>query len=271
MTTKLGSKKKVAPRLKDRTLNDMQRFYRSLDLQMLWQDFCGKIDKGGRPLYKSGRMLARAVGINDKQCDFLTYLFGPELPEKERNTEWDFVTPLDFVKKRQAGAWFTEENLKTHSKAIKESINALESLRSAGNGITLHAFVRAEKLMEQIDTDFSGRFLSEGVSFEENAKRARLYMELHERAVHMLGYAQDLYAKAHGINFADSSGFEKLLMAQALVANATTAAKESRTEKVLNSIVQMVLEKGARHGLDLPSSVTSKVITMTQDSKRRHR
>jgi hypothetical protein len=247
----------------------MRSFYRSLDIQLLWQDFCGKIDKGGRPLYKSARSLARAVGTNDKQVEFLAYLFGPELPAEEIDARFAFVTPLDFVKKRNDGAWFTEDALKAHSKAIRESVNALESLRSAGNGVTLHALVRAEKLMEQIDRDFSGHFLAEGVTFQENAARARLYMELHERAVHMLGYAQDLYAKAHGINFADSSGFEKLLMAQALVANATTAAKESRTEKVLNDIVQMVLEKGARHNLDLPASVTSKVITMTSDVKKK--
>jgi hypothetical protein len=269
MTAKSKSKTKAVPKMKDRTIDDMQRYYRSLDLASLWQDFYAKINKGGRPLYTSARMLARAVGENDKQREFLGYLLGPKSGDVDLAKQFTFVEPLDFDQKRDKGGWFTEDSLKAHAKVIRDQINALDALRSAGNGITLHSFVRMEKLAQQLDEDFSGKFFVDGATLKENEQRAQLYIALHDRLLHMIGYAQDIYAKSHGINFADMSGFEKLLAAQALMIGAGQAAKESRTEKVLTSIVEMVLEKGARHGLDLPASVTGKVITMTQDVKKK--
>lgn len=265
---KLDKKKTVPAVPKNRTLDDMQRFYRTLDLAELWQDFFVSIDSSGRPKYKSARHFARHLAENDKQREFLTWLFGPAKDsDPQMDLLYPFAKPLDFDYKRETGGWYTEENLRTHSKAIREELNALEALRAAGNGITLNSLSRMENMARQLDKDFGGRFMVDGLSMKENMVRARFYVMLQERLLKMIGYAQDIYAKSHGINFQDMSGFERLLAANAITTAAVNTASNSRVSKVLNTIVEMALEKAVTHGLPLPKDVTDKVVIEAKKSK----
>jgi hypothetical protein len=253
---------------KNRALADMQRYYRSLDLSAMWNDFYVSIDPSGRPKYKSSRQFAKSIAANEAQLEFLTWLLGPKDSDLRLKAIYPFASPLDFDGKRETGGWFTPQNLKEHSKAIREQINALEALRSAGNGITIHSLARMENLAERLDQDFSGRFFVDGLSLKENAQRAQLYVALHDKLLHMIGYAQDIYAKSHGINFQDMSGFERLLQAQALAMAATSSARESKADRVMGKIVEMALEKSAKRGIPLPAEV-EKVIVMQSDRKEK--
>jgi hypothetical protein len=256
----MGTRKvKAKARVKDRTAYDMQRYYRSLDLAELWTDFYVSIAPSGRPKYASAKHFARLTATNPQQREFLTWLFGPGNPEQ--NKEFSFAQPLDFEKKRADDGWFNEANLKAHSKDIRQQINALEALRTAGNGITINSLARMEGLARKLDEDFGGRFFVEGLTSKENFARARLYLAMHDKLLKMIGFAQDIYAKSHGINFQDMSGFERLLAAQALALAGQQQTKSTRAEKMLDNLVQMVLEKGVKHKLPLPEDV-DKVITM---------
>lgn len=257
-------RKPAAP--KNRALEDMQRFYRSLDLAALWEDFYVSIDAGGRPKYKSVRQFAKAHSTNEKQFDFLIWLFGPKDSDSALKAVYPYADPLEFEKRRESGGWFTEENLQEHSKLIRQEINALDALRSAGNGITIHSLARMENLARRLDEDFNGRFFVDGLSMKENVQRARLYVMLQEKLLHMIGYAQDIYAKSHGINFQDMSGFERLLAAQAMAMAASTEVRESRVTKVMGRIVEMALEKGTKHNIPLPAEV-EKVVVMGAQKK----
>jgi len=261
-------KKTAAP--KNRALDDMRRFYKSLDFAALWNDFYMSIDPSGRPKFKSARQfvssLVPKVIQNETQLDFLVWVFGPKDSDPRMAALYPFAEPLDFDNRRDTGGWFTEANLKEHSKVIRQEINALEALRSAGNGITIHSLARMENLAERLDADFSGRFFVDGLTLKENIARAQLYVSLHDKLLHMIGYAQDIYAKSHGINFQDMSGFERLLTAQALAMSAATEVRTSKADKVMGKIIEMALAKSAKHGIQLPADV-EKVIVMESGRK----
>jgi len=247
---------------KNRTLDDMQRFYRTLDLAGLWEEFYASIGSSGRPLYNTVRQFAKAKAVNEKQLEFLLWLFGPEGADPQADLLYPFAKPLDFEKKRASGGWFTDEALKAHSREIAREISALDALRMAGNGITINSLVRMENLARRLDEDFGGRFFVEGLSMKQNLERASEYVSLHARLLNMIAQAQDIYAKSHGINFADMSGFERLLAAQAMTLAASSNARESRAFQAIHDITEMTLEKAAKHGFELPSEITNKIVTI---------
>jgi hypothetical protein len=252
---------------KNRAVDDMQRFYRSLDLAALWTDFYVSIAPSGRPKYASARQFGRSIGENEKQKEFLAWIFGPAL-EANVASPYPFARPLEFDKKRDTGGWFSEDNLKEYSKDIRQQINALDALRSVGNGITVHSLARMEHLAQRLDEDFGGRFFVDGLSSKENLARAHAYLLMHEKLLHMIGEAQDIYAKSHGINFQDMSGFERLIAAQAMMLAAGSEAKTTRAGRVMDKIVEMVLEKSTKHGLQLPAEV-EKVVVLEAGKERK--
>lgn len=238
----------------------MRRFYRSLDLSALFETFADSMTSTGHYRYPTAYQLAISKGVNQEQKDFLIYLLGPDPGDPDLALRFAGIQPLDFDKKRKTGKWFTSENVRAHSEAIRREINALDALREAGNRITVNSLVRMENLARQLDADFGGRFFVDGLSHEENMRRAKTYIDLHTRLLHLIGEAQDIYAKSHGINFADMSGFERLLAAQALTLAAQHGGHESKAGQVLDKIVQMTLEKHAEHKIPLPATIENVVV-----------
>lgn len=260
MRTSYRKSLKKAAGPKSRALDDMRRFHRGLDIAEMWQEFFVCVDHAGRPKYRTSKQLAKAYSKNEKQLEFLTWLLGAPNEHDPLNKEFYFCEPLDYDTKRKTGGWFTEETIRAHSKQIRGELNALTALRLAGDGITINSLSRMEKLAAQLDQDFSGRFFMDGLSWKENMMRARMYVSLHEKLLQMIGYAQDIYAKSHGINFQDMSGFERLLTAQALVAATSRTVTESRAGKVLEKLVEMGLEKAAQHRFPLPVDVEAEIV-----------
>ena len=242
---------------KDRSLDDMRRFHRSLDMSELWEEFYVSMDSSGRPKYNSAKHFARCKAASPKQLEFLTWLFGPKDDDAERDLEYIFTKPLEFDKRRDTGGWFTDEALRAHSKEITREINALDALRAAGNGITINSLSRMETLARRLDEEFRGRFFVDGVSFKENVYRAKAYLGLHDKLLHMIGYAQDIYAKSHGVNFNDMSAWQQLLTAAAVKG----AVSESRADRVFKQLAEMAFEKAAQHRTELPPEVHN-VITI---------
>ena len=251
---------------KNRALQDMKRFYGSLDLKEMWEEFTGAVASSGKLRYRSARQFANAKGENETQKDFLAWLLGPAKPrDPVRASIYTFAEPYDFDAKRKFGGWFNEENLRAHSKAIRQEMVALDALRAAGNGITINSLARMEQLAAQLDTDFGGVFFVDGLSLDDNVKRASAYIRLHEKILGMIAQAQDLYAKSHGINFADMSGFERLLTAQALALATGDVKRETRAAQVLGRIVEMTLEKSTKYQTELPASVEKVIVDTKQE------
>lgn len=248
-------------------------FYRSLDFRELWEDFFDSVNSNGTRKWKSAKQLANSLGKTQAQKDFLIWVLGPDDDSHPSHKErFPQITPLDFDKKRDEGGWFTEASLKKHAGVIKKNLTALEALKMVGEEVTVHSLSRMENLARTIDKEFAGKLFVDGLDWKENKERAQLYVSLHLRVLNMIDQAQDIYAKSHGINFSDMSGFEKLLTAQALAINATlanqTSAHESRQSRLLNGLITMTLEKAAERGLPLPKDV-SNVIEMSVETPKK--
>jgi hypothetical protein len=257
----MGSRRK--PLKKDANNDDTRAFHGSLDFAELWDDFYLSVKPNGYPKYGSIRNFVGRQLWSDPHKDFMYWLLGPAEPrDAAMETKYPWALPQDWEEKRRTGGWYSEDSLKEFGKNIRGKIDALESLRAAGNGVTVNSLLRIERLMQQLDKDFQGRFFVDGLDLKENAARATLYIKLQERLLVMLDKAQDIYAKSHGINFHDMSGFEQLLAAQLLTKHAETS--QSKGRQVMEQFIDMTLEKSMKYNTPLPEGLKETTLAVVR-------
>lgn len=269
-------KKKPLPAdFRDRALVDMRLYFRATDWSDLWQRWFLSVDGENERKYKSLREFAKAMAESKEQKHFLLWYLGPKPEDGEVDLEapkYKFITdgPVDWVKKRNSGGWFTEGNLKAFGMEINRRMNALDALREAGK-ITLHSLVRAEQLAQRLDEAFQGTFFIPGMTLAGNERRAELYLSLHSKILDMKARAQDLYAKSHGVNFEDMSGLQALMQASALAATLRDAegATLDPAQSAIKALVQMTLAKSARYSLPLPEEAEGHIIDVVNADKEK--
>lgn len=252
---------------------DMRRFHAALDFAAMWQEFYLEINSNNTPLYRSVRQYIKKqpfweMPLNDLQKDFITWLLGPEDPEDPAMVKeyGDKFKPQDWDKKRSDGGWYSNKALRAFSESVRQKINALEALQECGNGITINALSRISRMMEQLDKEMNGQFFAPALSLKDNMERAKFYIDQQEQLLRMLERAQDIYAKSHGINFHDMSGFEQFMAAQAMLRNTGSGGvvAQSNSEKVLGKIIEMTLEKGANHGIPIPDEMKKTAVAIVK-------
>lgn len=259
--------------LKKRTDDDMRRFHAALDFTAMWQGFYSEVNANNTRLYRSVNGFVKKgwksfwdAELNEKQTEFLIWYLGSATPvDEEKVKEYPWASPQDWEKRREDGGWYSNASLRAYSQGVRQKMNALEALQEVGNGITINAVARVAKMMEQLDRDMNGSFFAEGLSYDQNKERARMYVELQGNLLNMLDKAQDIYAKAHGINFHDMSGFEQFMSAAALLRSSTTGGvQQSNGDKVLGRIIEMTLEKSANHGIPIPEEMKKTVVAVVE-------
>lgn len=254
----------------DKMLVNMRFYFSHTDWARMWEEWYLGVDQSGGARYPTLSSFINAKAESKEQAEFLWFYLGPKDKDSEKEqVKYSFATegPVDWVKRRQTGGWFTGDNIRRISSEISRRMNGLEALQEAGNRVTLHSLVRAGQLARQIDEDFKGVFFLPGLSFGANEARARLYLELQEKALQLQAKAQDLYAKSHGINFDDMAGLERLYAATAMAAQQRAiegGVVETRENKVLKSLTEMMLVKHQRYQLPLPPDVEEKIVDVVE-------
>ncbi len=270
-----GKPKKPHVNFRDRFLYDMHLYFRATDWSEMWKQWYLAVDGENAPKYRTIRSFAKAQAESKEQKQFLLWYLGP-LPEPGvpdlEATKYPFIStgPVDWVEKRNSGGWFTDKSLKAFGMEITRRMNALDALREAGK-ITLNSLVRAEQLAQRLDEAFNGTFFIPGMTFDGNARRAELYLSLHDRILTMKGRAQDLYAKSHGVNFDDMSGLQALMQASALAATIREAEGHelNPAQSAIKAFVQMTLAKAARYDLPLPEGAGAHIIDVVNQDKEK--
>ncbi len=243
----------VSPKRQDSVLRNMPMFHRMTNWAELWDEWYLAVDRNGGPKYKYLSVFIEAKAKNEAQHDFMAWFLGPKPKDDEEESpyKWCSMGPQNWVEKRKTGGWFTDSSISTMGKEIRRRMTALEALREAGNGITLHSLVRAEQLAQELDRSFHGKIFLDGDSFDKNVKRARTYLELHSQILSMKEKAQDLYAKSHGVNFEDMSGLTVLVQA-ANLSGGSIDEGGNRNKAALSAVVEMAMKKSQMYDLELP-------------------
>lgn len=245
--------------------SDMRRFRASLDFSALWQDFYYAVKANGMRKYKHSQAFVVMQGWTYEQEQFMTWLLGGE-DNDAMTQKYPNCAPQNWDEKRDSGGWYSEKALKEYGKSVRDKIDALESLRAAGNHVIINSLVRVERLMQQLDNDMGGKLFLPELGAKANAERATLYVNLHAKLINMLNQANDIYAKSHGINYNDMSGFESLIAAQLL-----TRAPEKTQDKgrqVLEKILDMTLEKSVKYDTPMPDGIRETALTVLSKSKK---
>lgn len=251
----------------ERRLVDMRLYYRTVDWAQMWEDWYLGVNSDGTPRYDTLRSFIKDKSESKQQTKFLYWYLGPDdVDAVEDAKQYKGVGcegPIDYVHKRRTGGWFCDKNMKALASDISRRMNALDALKEAGNRVTLHSLLRAGQLQLQLDDAFKGQFFLPGLSMKANEDRARTYIDLHEKLLNMMGTAQDLYAKSHGINFADMAGLSRLMEAAALSAaqqDAITGKTQTREQKALTALVEMTITKHQRYGMVLPPDAETAIV-----------
>lgn len=250
--------------LEQRMLTDMRLFYRNTDWAALWEEFYTAVTITGARKYSLRRFINK-MGESDEQIDFLWWYFGaPLLDDDPDKDKYPFVVggPQDWLRKRENGGWFTPKNIAEFRSDITRQVNALDAVASMGNRATIGFVHRGHKMAVQLDEEFRGQFFRPDYDAAQNATRAHLYMSLHERILTYQERAQSLYAKCHGIDFADMSGIVTLMSAVGMRgAQAEIDGKaQGKDATMITEIVKMAMHKAAQYKMDVPVDVEAKVM-----------
>lgn len=261
----------VVKGFRSKVLTDMSYYFRSVDWAEYWEEWFLGVKPDGSRKYIRLRDFIAAHAESKEQETFLIWYLGPET-ENSKIEGKDYLrfapAPVDWIAHRKSGGWFTNANMRLLSADITRRMNALECLREAGNKVSLHAYLRAGQLAAQIDEAFKGAIFLPGLTMNDNAQRAKLYMELQERALKLQGKAQSLYARSHGVNFDDMAGLVKIMEASALSAQQQaliSGAAETPVQAALRGIVEMTVIKAHRYGLKLPPDAEAKIVDAVTD------
>jgi hypothetical protein len=266
--TKTQPKPKVAKarvpevNIHDKTLDDMDLFWRSVDWLSWWEEFYCSVRSSGRPQYPSVYSFANAKAKSEEQKKFMLWYLGPR---DEETQKYKFIPTkaLDWEKKRAQGGWSSPEELKNTSRLIKMQMDGLGALREAGNGVILQSFLHLKDVMARLNEAFSGPWMAENLDFKVNVERIRTYLSLYQQVLLLQRMAEDQYAKALGINFEDMKGLGDLMLASAMVAQRNGSEQKTRVEKVVDQLVQMTLLKSHNYDMPLPEGMKDKVVEIT--------
>lgn len=250
--------------LRDRTKTDMRAYHRVIDWAEWWEEFYLAVKENGTPKYKSYRSFAKAKATNDLQRDFIEYIIGPPGIFESVPPSWETYKPMDWDEKRESGGWYSDKSLQKLTSEVQKHATALEALAEIGHKFTLRSLMRFERLAQQLDAEFKGRFFVDGLSYGENLQRADKYLQLHKEILRLQSDAQDMYARAHGVNYS-IDGFQTLLMGMRMTSGDNP--EQNRVGKVVNKIIEMTLTKSTTHDVPLPESMTNAIVAIDQPKK----
>lgn len=258
---------RVETKTTDKAIRNMRIFYQRVDWHEWWESFFLDQDDKGRFKYSSTRAFAHDRAISPQQRRFIKLLIGPNNVETSLKMAtkypWFGQEPQDWAQKRNAGGWYTKQNMARTLKEIDHRMGVYDKLCTAGDKYYLPEIVRLDMMAESLDKAFHGELFAPNQSFEVNAKRANEYVELKRKLMGLKSTALDLFAKSQGINFADMSGLVNLMTAAAMSA-ANKAQIEGRVptkeEAALKAIVSMTMAKAAKYDLPLPHDADTVII-----------
>lgn len=242
-----------------RPSQNMFNFFSSIDWVAYWEEWLTKVRPDGKPYYRSPLQFAVAKGKNQPEKDFIVWFLGAK-GDEDHNHRYPFTTPQDWLKKRETGGWYTDDQLKQVSREFAAKENALEALREAGNKYILRFFPRLERLAQKLDEAFLGELVLPNNSWAENLARIRQYFGFYQDLLGMSERAQEMYAKAHGVSLENMESFAQLLTISATLHQQTGDQSQRRLNHAMQEIAAMALMKSHKYGTPIPDDVKDKLI-----------
>jgi hypothetical protein len=269
---------KVVP--KDRTKNNIQRYYMSLDFVSLWEDFYLELDSDG--LFKWKTVAAFILHVvkgrskeDNERIRFLNYFLGPDRYDVDLYAKYPFCKPQDWRTKRETGGWYNDESVKQAAKLVKAQQDSFGTIREAGREVTLPILVKVSQLSAQIDAAFEFRPFLDPTK-PENIARAKLYFDFQERAAELHERYTALFAKQNGINFDDFESFQQVVLTQLKIKEQSGSKDDSyrtlmgrKVQEIVGQISTDHAEKAAVYDLPLSQIEHDAAVAVEVDMQKK--
>lgn len=249
-------------------LSQEDSYLATLDLITWWESFNGDCLENGNVRYKTIWSFIIAKTKIQWQRAFLYWILGP-IGTSDKYKKFD---QFDWETKRKNGKWYASPESDRLSKELKSKANALEAMKTVGH-VNVSFINRIEALLKELDDEYSGRLFLPSLTAKENTMRAATYFKLLEQAQGMMGQAQIMFGRTHGIDLERLDQFFSMLsqgMGQAAStmgfagSNTVDANPASHTMK---RILDMVVTKAAERELDLPDKQMEDIVVSEMSPK----
>jgi hypothetical protein len=272
VTSKAKKHKKPVPKKKPqpvstahypRSLTDIKLFFRNINWAEWWEDWYTSLNEHGGYRYQKLRDFIRARAKSEEQRRFLFWYLGEEdEQDSHERSVYPFATcPQDWLRRRAQSGYLSETNLIKFGAEIRRRMGALAALKEVGDRVILNSLARAEKMAQQLDEEMGGRLFLPQLSAEGNAARAQLYLGLHGKLLNHKKQAQDMYARAHGVNFDDMAGLMSLMQASVI---SSTPDRQDPRQRALQAMSDLMVEKATRLKLPLPEDAEAIIVDASE-------
>jgi hypothetical protein len=194
-------------------------FFRDCPWDEWWMEFITSRRKDGRLTYVSAYQFAKAKAKTVLHLSLIYRAIGPKpltlggLHERTRGPEPQNVPYLGDWQQLRAKAYFYDnESVDKMRHLAAERLDALEAGRGAAT-IVLDMIEKWMKYDDKLDEVFDGTPVVEGLSDDEQDKRASRFYRLKERSVKGLLVLLDKYLACHGIAHDGLNDLGALVMA----------------------------------------------------------
>lgn len=256
-----------------RLLNDPRHYFASLDLNSLWEEWYLGMDESGKPKYRNLRQFVNAVAEGPVQKKFLMWYLGPPTQKNDPTYSryYTFVKagPVDWMRRRDEGGWFTDANLARASIEITKRMNAYERMAAAGMKYMLFDFERAERYSRTIDKYIRGEIMVPGLSLDANVGRAKSIVALQQQIGEFKANILRTFALSQGLNFEDMSGLLQIVQATAAMAQQQldSGQVESKEQNFLKAFAAMTVRKATKYDKPLPKELEAAAIDIVAEEE----
>lgn len=262
---KTATKSALSKGVDNHYASEARQYYKSLNWAELWDDFCFSIHPNGALKYKTAWSFAKAIGKTNKEASVIYQAIGPEAtpgPHKVTPVPWQG----DWHARREKGFWFDPEGdkLEVLKDAIKLKADSLDVLKQF-TVVPAKLLAMYQEAAKKVIEHYSHQPLIEGLSEDENYKRATHMLRLLERCQAGISGSIDDLAKCLGLHpGAPDKWADLALISAENVTKAALAGQEhgmlqggsiaSDYVRTLTGMVGMVINKSKSFELPLPDT-----------------
>lgn len=245
-----------------------EKYFRSVDWHVLWEEFLTSRQKDGRLTYLTAYAFARKKAHNDWQLRILYRAIGPKpvdfrqmmRQDKYRGNQVPWLG--DWQQLRAKAYFYDNASVDKMKEVITERLDGLEAGRGAAT-LVLDLIEKWTSYDVRIDEVFESSPVVAGLGVDAQQRRARFFYGLKERNLKALLGLIDKYLACHGIATDGLNDLGQLVMAvsqssakSALAAAATGAALAgSQPSPALEMLNKAIIEKSRIFNMPLPVAV----------------
>lgn len=238
-----------------------QEYLDKLDLLSLWERFATERNGNGTVKWKTVWQLITKETNVDWQRKTLWWVLGPPAKDAQRGNISESLSALpqmDWETKRREEKWLVKTDTVEELNKAESAFGRLAIL-SSGSAKFIE---RLNRIVDQIDAEFTDGLFLPNLSQKENAERVKLCLHLNQRLLDMMQQAQQMYGALQGIDIrqlpamlAIAAQNNTIGESMGMIRDAVNQKSEKSVgDKFRDMLAESLMEKSNVYGIPIPNA-----------------